>query len=124
MSRVGTARAARGPWARSCWPSCRRWGELAAAEPVDSMDLRLRRAGEWLIEKYGTTTYCWWRTRHLGVDSDTGRIAALALTDRDTAAAALTYRAGLGVLEWISAVVVSIHHDFKRSSSTAPGPDQ
>jgi hypothetical protein len=57
------------------------------AEPVhllvDSTGLRLCGAGEWLLEKHGTRTRRSWRKLHLGVDADTGRILASALTDHD-----------------------------------------
>src|SRR4051812_4433113 len=57
------------------------------AEPVhllvDSTGLKLCGAGEWLVERHGTRTRRSWRKLHLGVDADTGRIVASALTGRD-----------------------------------------
>jgi Transposase DDE domain len=57
------------------------------AEPlhllVDSTGLKLGGAGEWLAEKHGTRTRRSWRKLHLGVDADTGRIVASALTGRE-----------------------------------------
>src|SRR3954470_13808901 len=57
------------------------------AEPmhllVDSTGLKLCGAGEWLVEKHGTRTRRAWRKLHLGVDADTGRIVASALTGHD-----------------------------------------
>src|SRR3982750_4100237 len=57
------------------------------AEPmhllVDSTGLKLCGAGEWLVEKHGTRTRRSWRKLHLGVDADTGRILASALTGHD-----------------------------------------
>src|SRR4051795_4961114 len=57
------------------------------AEPVhllvDSTGLKLCGAGEWLVEKHGTRTRRSWRKLHLGVDADTGRIVASALTGHD-----------------------------------------
>src|SRR3954469_7333749 len=54
---------------------------------VDSTGLKLYGAGEWLVEKHGTKRRrSWsrsWRKLHLGVDAETGRIVAAALTDRD-----------------------------------------
>jgi len=48
----------------------------ASGEPVhllvDSTGLKLCGAGEWLLEKHGTTTRRSWRTLHLGVDAGTG----------------------------------------------------
>ncbi len=57
------------------------------AEPmhllVDSTGLKLCGAGEWLVERHGTRTRRSWRKLHLGVDADTGRIVAAALTGRE-----------------------------------------
>jgi hypothetical protein len=57
------------------------------AEPmhllVDSTGLKLCGAGEWLAEKHGTRKRRSWRKLHLGVDADTGRIVASALTGHD-----------------------------------------
>ena len=50
---------------------------------VDSTGLKLCGAGEWLVEKHGTRTRRSWRKLHLGVDADTGRIVAAALTTND-----------------------------------------
>ncbi len=49
---------------------------------VDSTGLRLCGPGEWLVEKHGSKARRSWRTLHLGVDADTGRIVASALTDK------------------------------------------
>ncbi len=55
-------------------------GAGADSEPmhllVDSTGLKLCGAGEWLLEKHGTRTRRSWRTLHLGVNADTGRIEA------------------------------------------------
>src|SRR5215203_4476183 len=57
------------------------------AEPVhllvDSTGLTLCGPGEWLIEKHGTKARRSWRKLHLGMDADTGRIVAAALTNPD-----------------------------------------
>jgi hypothetical protein len=50
---------------------------------VDSTGLKLCGPGEWLVEKHGTGTRRGWRKLHLATDADTGRIVALALTDKD-----------------------------------------
>jgi hypothetical protein len=50
---------------------------------VDSTGLRLCGPGEWLVEKHGTRTRRSWRKLHIGVDTDTGRIVASALTTND-----------------------------------------
>src|SRR4051812_30225487 len=51
--------------------------------PVDSTGLKLCGAGEWLLEKHGTRTRRSWRKSHVGVDADTGRIVAAALTTNE-----------------------------------------
>jgi hypothetical protein len=50
---------------------------------VDSTGLRLCGAGEWLTEKHGAKQRRSWKKLHLGVDADTGRIVASALTGRE-----------------------------------------
>src|SRR3954449_9512318 len=66
-------------------PRPRRSG--GGAEPVhllvDSTGLKLCGPGEWLVEKHGTRTRRSWRKLRLGVDADTGRIVASALTGHD-----------------------------------------
>ena len=71
----------------------RRAETLAVARPpsstgpvhllVDSTGLKLCGAGEWLVEKHGTSRRRSWRKLHIGVDADTGRIVAAALTTND-----------------------------------------
>src|SRR6476659_4753033 len=62
-------------------------GSRGDAEPlhllVDSTGLKPCGAGEWLAEKHGTRKRRSWRKLHLGVDADTGRIVASALTGHD-----------------------------------------
>src|SRR3954469_3621230 len=59
----------------------------SSAEPVhllvDSTGLKLSGAGEWLVEKHGTSRRRSWRKLHVGVDADTGRIVAAALARND-----------------------------------------
>ena len=50
---------------------------------VDSTGLKLCGSGEWLLEKHGTRTRRSWRKPHIGVDADTGRIAAATLSTSD-----------------------------------------
>lgn len=50
---------------------------------VDSTELRLCSAGEWLIEKHGIKTRRSWKKRRVGVDTGIGQIVASGLTDRD-----------------------------------------
>jgi len=47
---------------------------------VDSTGLKFHGPGEWLVEKHGTRTRRSWRTLHIGLDADTGRIVAAELT--------------------------------------------
>ena len=58
-----------------------------AGEPlqllVDGTGLKLCGAGEWLAEKHGTSKRRSWRKLHIGLDADTGRIVAAALTTND-----------------------------------------
>jgi hypothetical protein len=51
---------------------------------VDSTGLTLAGPGEWLVEKHGTKQRRSWRKLHLGVDADTGQIAAVELTGKET----------------------------------------
>jgi Transposase DDE domain len=51
---------------------------------VDSTGLKLCGPGEWPVERHGTKTRRSWRKLHLGVDAETGRIVASALTTNDT----------------------------------------
>ncbi len=68
-------------------PQLKRSGDARRAEPVhllvDSTGLKLFGSGEWLLEKHGTKTRRSWRKMHIGVDTDTGQIAAAVLTDND-----------------------------------------
>src|SRR5947207_1752514 len=59
----------------------------SSAQPVhllvDSTGLKLSGAGERLVEKHGTSRRRSWRKLHIGVDVDTGRVVAAALTTND-----------------------------------------
>jgi hypothetical protein len=59
----------------------------AGSEPVhllvDSTGLKLCGPGEWLVEKHGSKRRRGWRKLHLATDTDTGRIVAALLTDKD-----------------------------------------
>jgi DDE family transposase len=50
---------------------------------VDSMGLKLGGAGEWLVEKHGTSRRRSWRKFHIGIDAGTGEIVAIELTRKD-----------------------------------------
>jgi hypothetical protein len=50
---------------------------------VDSTGVKLGGAGEWLLEKHGTSRRRSWRKLHLGVDRDSGEIVAIELTKKE-----------------------------------------
>jgi IS5 family transposase len=50
---------------------------------VDSTGLKLGGAGEWLVEKHGTSRRRSWRKLHIGIDAGTGEIVAIELTEKD-----------------------------------------
>jgi hypothetical protein len=50
---------------------------------VDSTGLKLDGAGEWLVEKHGTSRRRSWRKLHLGVDAESGAIVAIELTSKE-----------------------------------------
>jgi transposase len=56
---------------------------------VDSTGLKLGGAGEWLIEKHGTSRRRSWRKLHIGVDADGGEIVAVEVTRKDVDDAAM-----------------------------------
>src|ERR1700686_2274315 len=69
-------------------------GPPSSAEPVhllvDSTGLKLSGAGEWLVEKHGTSRRRSWRKLHIGVDAGSGEIVAIELTEKDVDDAART----------------------------------
>jgi Transposase DDE domain len=50
---------------------------------VDSTGLKLGGAGEWLVERHGTSRRRSWRKLHLGVDGESGEIVAIELTRKE-----------------------------------------
>jgi hypothetical protein len=56
---------------------------------VDSTGLKLGGAGEWLVEKHGTSRRRSWRKLHIGVDADSGEIVAVEVTRKDIDDAAM-----------------------------------
>jgi hypothetical protein len=56
---------------------------------VDSTGLKLGGAGEWLVEKHGTSRRRSWRKLHIGVDANSGEIVAVAVTRKDIDDAAM-----------------------------------
>src|SRR5208283_1140655 len=65
----------------------------SSAEPlhllVDSTGLKLSGAGEWLVEKHGTSRRRSWRKLHIGVDAVSGEIVAVEVTSKDIDDAAM-----------------------------------
>ena len=49
---------------------------------MDSTGLKLGGAGEWLVEKHGTSRRRSWRKLHIGVDADSGEIVAVEVTKK------------------------------------------
>src|SRR6202040_3342477 len=70
-------------------PSLRRAGTGPLHLLVDSTGLKLGGAGEWLVEKHGSSRRRSWRKLHIGVDADSGEIAAVAVTRKDIDDAAM-----------------------------------
>jgi hypothetical protein len=64
-------------------PPIRRAGTGPLHLLVDSTGLRLSGAGEWLVEKHGTSRRRSWRKLHIGVDADSGEIVAVEVTKRE-----------------------------------------
>jgi hypothetical protein len=64
-------------------PRSRKDGEPIALQ-VDSTGLKFHGPGEWTVEKHGTKTRKSWRKLHLGIDSETGEIVAVEVTDKET----------------------------------------
>ncbi len=56
---------------------------------VGSTGLKLGGAGEWPIEKHGTSRRRSWRKLHIGVDAASGEIVAVAVTRKDIDDAAM-----------------------------------
>ena len=57
---------------------------------VDSTGLKLGGAGEWLVEKHGTSRRRSWRKLHIGIDGKSGEIFAIELTKKESDDAART----------------------------------
>jgi hypothetical protein len=71
-------------------PPLRRSGTGPLHLLVDSTGLKLGGAGEWLVEKHGTSRRRSWRKLHLGVDAESGEIVAIELTKKESDDAART----------------------------------
>jgi hypothetical protein len=70
-------------------PHLRRAGTGPLHLLVDSTGLKLGGAGEWLVEKHGTSRRRSWRKLHIGVDAARGEIVAVAVTRKDIDDAAM-----------------------------------
>jgi hypothetical protein len=70
-------------------PPLRRTGAGPLRLLVDSTGLKLCGAGEWLVERHGTSRRRSWRKLHIGVDADSGEIVAIAVTRKDIEDAAM-----------------------------------
>jgi IS5 family transposase len=70
-------------------PHLRRAGTGPLHLLVDSTGLKLGGAGEWLLEKHGTSRRRSWRKLHIGVDAASGEIVAVAVTRKDIDDAAM-----------------------------------
>ena len=64
-------------------PPLRRSGPGPLHLLVDSTGLKLGGAGEWLVEKHGTSRRRSWRKLHIGVDAESGEILAIELTRKE-----------------------------------------
>ena len=64
-------------------PPLRRAGTGPLHLLVDSTGLKLGGAGEWLVEKHGTSRRRSWRKLHIGVDADGGEIVAVEVTKKE-----------------------------------------
>ena len=94
---------------------------------VDSTGLKLDGAGQWLVEKHGTSRRRSWRKLHLGVDAESGEIVAIELTRKEIDDAA---RSG-ALLDQITDPIASFTADgaydqdrvYETVSPTAPRAD-
>jgi hypothetical protein len=64
-------------------PRLRRAGTGPLHLLVDSTGLKLGGAGEWLIERHGTSGRQSWRKLHIGVDAASGEIVGVAVTRKN-----------------------------------------
>ena len=71
-------------------PPHRRLGAGPLHLLVDSTGLKLGGAGEWLVEKHGTSRRRSWRKLHIGIDGQSGEIVAIELTKKESDDAART----------------------------------
>ena len=74
---------------------------------VDSTGLKLGGAGEWLVEKHGTSRRRSWRKLHIGLDRESGEIVAIELTKKESDDAART----AALLDQLTSPLVSFTAD-------------
>ena len=65
-------------------PPLRRLGAGPLHLLVDSTGLKRGGAGEWLVEKHGTSHRRSWRKLHIGIDGESGEIVAIELTKKES----------------------------------------
>jgi IS5 family transposase len=70
-------------------PPLRRLGTGRLHLLVDGTGLKLGGAGEWLVEKHGTSLRRSWRKLHIGFDAASGEIVAVTVTRKDIDDAAM-----------------------------------
>ena len=70
-------------------PPLRRTGSGSLHLLVDSTGLKLGGAGEWLVEKHGTSRRRSWRKLHIGVDAVSSEVVAIEVTRKDIDDAAM-----------------------------------
>jgi len=63
-------------------PPLRRCGPGPLHLLVDSTGLKLGGAGEWLVEKHGSSRRRSWPKLHIGIDAESGEIVAIELTGK------------------------------------------
>ena len=88
-------------------PLLRRSGTGPLHLLVNSTGLKLGGAGEWLVEKHGTSRRRSWRKLHVGVDAESGEIVAIELSGKEIDDAARTG----ALLDQITDPVVSFTAD-------------
>jgi hypothetical protein len=64
-------------------PPLRRCGTGPLHLLVDSTGLKLGGAGEWLVEKHGSSRRRSCGTLHIGIDAESGEIVAIGLTGKE-----------------------------------------
>jgi hypothetical protein len=92
---------------------------------VDSTGLKLGGAGEWLIEKHGTSRRRSWRKLHIGVDADSGEIVAAEVSGKDIDDAAMVDALLDQIDDPITAFIADGGYDQDRVSDAVAerGPD-